>query len=184
MLLDDLAKFKRFGAFGTTYPTCVRRFFSPDDDVHGVILAVLQSARLSVAGAMYGYDDEDVNALLLNHANDPALPVQLALDSTQAAGVHERRLIAEWPHDVIGNSLVIGRSRRHAISHTKLLVIDGILTIGGSTNLSVSGETQQNNECIVVMDATYAAETRAKIDLCHGEMAQQMAAAAAAQPAA
>lgn len=169
-----LGQYKRVGVFGDTYPSLMRRFFAPGDDVHGVLMAVLSSARLSVAGSMYGYDDDEVNALLLKHAHDPLLPVQLALDKSQAGGVHEKALVAEWPHDVIGNSLVIGQSVKHAINHLKLFVIDGVYTIGGSTNLSTGGEASQNNELIVVMDPTYAAESRAKIDLCISEMRHQM----------
>lgn len=170
----DLGQYKKFGSFGIGYPATVRRFFAPDDDVHSALMAVLESAHLSVAAAMYGYDDDDVNSLLLKHAHDVTMPVQLALDSTQAGGVAERKLIAMWPHDVIGNNLVIGQSRKHAINHLKLFVLDGIYTIGGSTNLSTSGEGAQNNELIIVKDAVYAAESRAKIDLCHDEMRRQM----------
>ena len=151
----------------------MRRFFAPDDNVHGALMAVLSSARLSIAGSMYGYDDDEVNQLLLKHANNPNLPVQLALDKTQAGGAHEKALIAEWPKDIIGNRILIGQSRKHAINHLKLFVIDGLYTIGGSTNLSVGGEGAQNNELIVVRDPTYAAESRAKIDLCHSEMEKQ-----------
>lgn len=175
---NELAQYKKFGTFGSLYPSNVRRFFAPDDDVHSVLMAVLSSATLSIAGSMYGYDDDDINALLLKHANDPHLPVQLALDKTQAAGKHEKILIAQWPSDIIGNNLVIGTSRKHAINHLKLFVIDGLYTIGGSTNLSIGGEGAQNNELIVICDPTYAAETRAKIDLCHSEMTQQMQAKA------
>lgn len=175
-LWDSLGGFKKFGGgFSSDYPFSVRRFFAPDDDVHGALMAVLSSATLSIAGSMYGYDDDEVNTLLLKHAHDPNLPVQLALDKSQAGGVHERTLLAEWPHDVIGNNLVIGQSRDHAINHLKLFVIDGLYTIGGSTNLSTSGESKQNNELIVVRDPTYAAESRAKIDLCHDEMRRQTA---------
>lgn len=175
-LWQSLDRHKRAWPFQAGYPITVRRFFAPDDDVHGALMDVLGSAHMSVAAAMYGYDDDDVNALLLKHAHDPALPVQLALDKSQAGGVHERVLVAEWPHDVIGNNLVIGTSRLHAISHLKLIVVDGLYTIGGSTNLSTSGESRQNNELIIVRDPVYAAESRAKIDLVHSEMTHQMAA--------
>jgi len=175
MKITDLDQFKKFGSFGPSYPPMVRRFFSPDDDVHGALMMAISNPQLSVFSAMFGYDDEEVNNKFLEFASNPKIPFVLCLDKTQAAGVHEKKLIALFPTADLGNSLVIGKSRVHSqISHTKLIVIDGIITIGGSTNLSVSGENQQNNEMIIIIDSTYAAETIAKIMLIHSEMQGQM----------
>jgi phosphatidylserine/phosphatidylglycerophosphate/cardiolipin synthase-like enzyme len=76
---------------------------------------------------------------------------------------------------MIGNVVVIGHSSRGAISHDKMIVIDGLVTICGSTNLSTSGETLQNNEAVIVFDAVFAAEARARIDIVADEMRTQMA---------
>ncbi len=172
---STLSQYKRFDSMVTGYPHNLMRFFAPEDNVHDVLMAVLGSARIAVAIAMYGYDDPDINNLLLEIAACPEIPVQMALDKSQAGGVHEKALIDAWPHDIIGNSMVIGTSSvAHAISHTKLAVVDGLYTIQGSTNWSQGGESAQNNELTVVMDAVFAAETRAKIDMVHSEMAKQM----------
>ena len=175
-----LAAFKRFGSFGEQYPANVRRFFAPDDLVHEALVSVVKSARVSIACAMYGWDDDELETLFLDAMNDERIPVTLCLDKSQAGGVHERALLAKFPTEIIGNDVVIGQSRKHAISHLKLFVVDGLYTIGGSTNVSDSGETKQNNECVIIRDAVYAAETRAKIDLVHDEMRRQMEAAPAA----
>lgn len=170
---DSLDQFKK-GGFLKEYPTNLKRFFAPDDQIHFVILTVVKSATVSLAASFFGWDDDEINSLFMEAMMNERLPVQLALDKTQAGGVHEREILEKWPTQIIGNEIVIGQSRFHAINHLKLIVVDGLYTIGGSTNLSDSGEAKQNNELIVIRDAVYAAESRAKIDLCHSEMARQM----------
>jgi phosphatidylserine/phosphatidylglycerophosphate/cardiolipin synthase-like enzyme len=105
--------------------------------------------------------------------------VTLCLDSSQAGGVHEREIIGKYPGAEMGNQVVIGRSSKGAINHDKLIVINRVLTICGSTNLSAGGEGKQNNEATIVYDRAFAGETVNRIEIIHAEMAAQMAAASA-----
>lgn len=168
-------QFRADGNIPMGYPQNVRRLFAPIDNVHGAIVAFCNATRTSLASAMYGWDDDEIDQLFRSKLEADHIPVQLALDKTQAGGVHERELLKKWSADEIGNSVAIGRSSKGAISHTKLIVIDGIITIQGSTNLSDSGESKQNNECTFVLDPVFAAETRSRIDVIHDEMLKQMA---------
>jgi phosphatidylserine/phosphatidylglycerophosphate/cardiolipin synthase-like enzyme len=99
----------------------------------------------------------------------------MSLDSTQAAGRKGREVLARWQNTESGNSIAIGRSARGAISHMKILIVDGIYTVKGSTNWSLSGETEQDNELTLSRNAVIAAETRAQLDLNHDHMLKQMA---------
>lgn len=155
------------------YPLNLMHLFAPVDKVHEAMVSLCQAAQVSVAAAMYGWDDEEIDQLFRAKLLG-TIPVTLALDRTQAGGVHEKKILAKWAPDTVGNVLVIGQSAKHAISHDKLIVLDGQVTIGGSTNLSESGEAKQNNECSVVWDAVYAAEARARIDIIHDQMHGQM----------
>lgn len=180
--LADLDQFRKHPqAEGTDYPASVIRLFSPDDDIHAAMIYVIERTQVSLGAAMYGWDDDEIQALFQKVWLDERLPTVLALDSSQAGGVHERVLLAQLeanlPAGTLGNDLVVGRSRKHAISHLKLIRSDDI-TIGGSTNLSDSGETKQNNEAVFIRSASYALETQAKIDLTAAEMREQMAAKA------
>ena len=158
------------------YPLNVRHLFAPVDQVHGALVSLCQAASVSLAAAMYGWDDDQIDALFRSKLENEKVPVTLALDKTQAAGKHEKAILAKWQPDLIGNVVVIGQSSKHAISHDKMIVLDGQITVCGSTNLSDSGESKQNNECIVVFDAVFAAEARARIDMIADEMRTQMAA--------
>ena len=62
----------------------------------------------------------------------------------------------------------------NAISHLKIVIVDGVYTVKGSTNWSLSGEEQQDNEVTLNRNAVVAAETRAILDLNHDFMLKQM----------
>ena len=80
-----------------------------------------------------------------------------------------------WSNDGFGNSIAIGTSSVHnAISHLKIVIVDGVYTVKGSTNWSLSGEQQQDNELSLNRNAVIAAETRAILDLNHDFMLKQM----------
>lgn len=148
--------------------------YSPDDDVHGALVSLIATAQHSVVVAMYGFDDDALAKIIQRQCFNPLMFVSLSLDSSQAGGVHERKLLAAMNYP--GSSIAFGRSEEHAIMHMKMVVIDGRFTITGSTNWSTSGETAQDNQLTVVDDALHAARARTKIDIVHDVMLQQMAA--------
>ena len=99
----------------------------------------------------------------------------MSLDRSQATGAHEKQILAQWNNDAFGNSIAIGTSSVHnAISHLKIVIVDGVYTVKGSTNWSLSGEQQQDNELSLSRNAVIAAETRAILDLNHDFMLKQM----------
>ena len=173
---DDLAQFKVEKRFLDGYPDDQRTFFAPRDDVHGLLVALLSSAQHSIVVNMFGYDDEELNSIIQTKLANEKVYVQMSLDRRQAAGVHERQILAKWQNNAFGNSIAIGTSSVHnAISHLKIVIIDGVYTVKGSTNWSLSGEQQQDNELSLSRNAVVAAETRAILDLNHDFMLKQMA---------
>ena len=84
--------------------------------------------------------------------------------------------VEKWSNDAFGNSIAIGTSSvKSAISHLKICIVDGVYTVKGSTNWSLRGEQQQDNELTLSRNAVIAAETRALLDLNHDWMLKQMA---------
>lgn len=119
-------------------------FFVGRDDVHSILLHLIQSEKLSLKLNMFGFDDEELNTAILNLFKIPSIHVQVSLDKSQAGGVHEKKIIAadqaQDPAD-FANSFTILQSATHQISHTKggVLASQGIY-FEGSTNWSSSGE--------------------------------------------
>jgi hypothetical protein len=172
---DDLAQYKAEKRFLDGYPDDQRTFFSPRDDVHGLLVALLGSAQHSIVVNMFGYDDDKLNDIIQDKLNNEHVYVQMSLDRSQASGVHEKEILAKWGSDAFGNSIAIGTSSVHnAISHLKIVIIDGVYTVKGSTNWSLSGEQQQDNELTLSRNAVIAAETRAILDVNHDFMLKQM----------
>jgi phosphatidylserine/phosphatidylglycerophosphate/cardiolipin synthase-like enzyme len=173
---DTLAQFKAEKRFLDGYPDDQRTFFAPRDDIHGLLVALLSSAQHSIVVNMYGYDDAELNKIIQAKLADANVYVQMSLDRSQAAGRAEKQILASWNNDAFGNSIAIGTSSVHnAISHLKIVIIDGVYTVKGSTNWSLAGEQQQDNELSLSRNAVVAAETRAILDLNHDFMLKQMA---------
>lgn len=151
--------------------------FSPQDGpgIHKLLVDLAESVDCSYVGNMYGFDDDEVSAALVKLAQNPRIYFQQSLDKSQAGGVHEKKLLAVMPQNLFGTSIAIGQSIKHAISHLKVAIFDGIVTVSGSTNWSLSGEEQQDNELTVSCDPVRAAQFRAQLDLNHTAMLAQMA---------
>lgn len=177
---EQLGQFKQAQSFPHGYSRDYLTFYAPrDPGVHEVLLWALLQAKSSVAINMYGFDDPHVVSVLLHHVVNPQMIVTLSLDSSQAGGRAEKPLLERLRNDLKGNSIAVGRSERGEISHDKLMVVDGLYLITGSTNWSFGGEEKQDNQLTLSRDPIACAEARAVIDLDHDIMLKQMAAKAA-----
>lgn len=159
------------------YLPFVRTLYSPVDDVHGALVLLLKSATSSLDVAMYGFDDEELAGVLLEKMRSENVRVTLTLDSSQAGGVHERKLLAG--EDFPSTSVAVGRSEKNAIMHMKCIVVDRKIRISGSTNWSDGGEREQDNEFTVIANEKIAGEAADRIGEIHAHMLRAAAAAKA-----
>jgi hypothetical protein len=141
--LDDLAQFTAEGEFGPNASPDYRVLYVGRDDVHGALEYVFSHVTVSVKMNMFGFDDDELNKTLMDLTKDPNILVQVSLDRSQAAGVHEKQLlVSDVAEDPAGfaTHFAIGQSETHQILHTKGGILDNIVAFEGSTNWSASGE--------------------------------------------
>lgn len=174
--ITDLDKFINRSPIPADYPTNRRTLYSPIDDVHSALVAVLSSATRSVVLSMYGWTDDELAKLVDAQLDNPAIYCQVTLDSSQYGGKAESQVLFRFRDNLESNVIAVGRSERGEIIHRKMLIIDGVWTITGSTNWSLNGEQKQDNELTVTYDANVAAEARHILDLSHSKALTDMAA--------
>src|SRR4051794_31436702 len=92
LTITDLDQFKHFG-LDPGYQPNTRRFYSPWDDAHPVIMAVLGEVRTSYVSSDYGFTDVEVAAKVDEFLRNPDIYTQITLDSSQAAGVTEKQVL-------------------------------------------------------------------------------------------
>ena len=141
--LLDLQQYTQEKVYSTTASKDFHLFYIGRDDVHNILKHVLSRVRVSLYLNMFGFDDDELNDILMAKAEDPQIIMLITLDKSQAGGVHEKRLldsdVAKNPA-AFNTHFVIGQSATHQISHTKGFVADGKVGGEGSTNWSASGE--------------------------------------------
>ncbi|HKE28067.1 MAG TPA: hypothetical protein VKB88_37195 [Bryobacteraceae bacterium] len=141
--LLDLQQYTKEKAYSNTTSKDFHLFYVGRDDVHDILKHVLSRVSISLYLNMFGYDDDELNEILMAKALDPHITMLITLDSSQAKGKHEKALldsdIAKHP-DQYNTHFVTGQSSTHQISHTKGFVADGKVGGEGSTNWSASGE--------------------------------------------
>jgi hypothetical protein len=196
--LNDLATYTPEQAFPLTASQDFRVFYVGRDDVHGVLMHLFTRVSLSVKMNMFGYDDNDLNNVLIGLARNPSVMVQVTLDKSQAADPAEKAILSsDVVQDAAGFAadFVVGESATSQISHTKGGVLDGIVAFEGSTNWSSSGEgtgisltgakqtpgfKAQNNTLAVYTNPYEIAKFAARLDYEHSVAASR---ANAASPA-
>jgi hypothetical protein len=141
--LSDLAKFTRENSFSQSASPDVHLFYVGRDDVHDILKYILSRVTISLYLNMFGFDDSELNDILMQKALNPHISMLITLDKSQSGGVHEKALLAadaKYNLAAYGTHFVIGQSETHQISHTKGFVADGRVAAEGSTNWSAAGE--------------------------------------------
>lgn len=141
--LVELQQYTREKAYSPSASKDFHLFYVGRDDVHNILKYVHSRVSVSLYLNMFGYDDDELNSILIAKAMDPNIAVLITLDKSQAGGKTEKALLdadQKKSLSAFNTHFVIGQSATHQISHTKGFVADGRVGGEGSTNWSTSGE--------------------------------------------
>lgn len=141
--LFDLQQYTLEKSYATNASKDFHLFYVGRDDVHDILKHILSRCSISLYLNMFGFDDDELNSILMAKALDPNITMVITLDSSQAGGVHEKALLdADKANNLaaFNTHFVVGSSATNQISHTKGFVADGKVGAEGSTNWSSSGE--------------------------------------------
>jgi hypothetical protein len=141
--LLDLQQYTQEKVYSTTASKDFHLFYVGRDDVHGILKHILSRVSVSLYLNMFGYDDDELNDILMKIAHDDTITMLVTLDKSQAGGKHEKALLEKFQateQAAFNTHVVVGQSLTHQISHTKGFVSDGKVAGEGSTNWSGSGE--------------------------------------------
>ncbi len=141
--LLDLQQYTQEKAYATTASKDFHLFYVGRDNVHDILKHVLSRVSVSLYLNMFGFDDEELNDILMEKALDRQISMLITLDKSQSGGRHEKALLdADKAKNLaaFNTHFTVGESLTHQISHTKGFVADGKVGGEGSTNWSASGE--------------------------------------------
>src|ERR1700733_2736843 len=120
--LDDLAQYTTELTFSPGDSPDSRLFLVGRDDVFGVLMHLYTRVSLSIESTMFGFDSDELNQVIWSKVEDPNVVVEQVLDSSQAGGVHEKKIlesdVAADPEKYAAD-FVIMRSDTGQIVHTK-----------------------------------------------------------------
>ena len=136
--LANLTQYTEEQAYSTNASSDVHLFYVGRDDVHDILKYILSRVRNSLYINMFGFDDAELNDILMQKAMDPNVTMMITLDLSQSKGIHEKALLAaDEEHNLakFNTYFTLGQSATHQISHTKGFVADGRVAAEGSTNV-------------------------------------------------
>src|SRR5450432_2420532 len=88
--LLDLQQYTQEKVYATTASKDFHLFYVGRDDVHSILKHVLSRVSVSLYLNMFGYDDDELNDILMKRARDPTITMLVTLDKSQAGGKHEK----------------------------------------------------------------------------------------------
>src|SRR5580698_8211232 len=92
--LLDLQQYTQEKTYATTASRDFHLFYVGRDDVHDILKHILSRVSVSLYLNMFGYDDDELNDIIMTIAHDPTITMLITLDKSQSGGAHEKALLA------------------------------------------------------------------------------------------
>ncbi|MCP3719873.1 hypothetical protein [Paraburkholderia sp. CNPSo 3281] len=84
--LLELQQYTREKSYSSTASKDFHLFYVGRDDVHNILKYVLSRASVSLYMNMFGFDDEELNEILMQQALDPTITMMITLGSASGEG--------------------------------------------------------------------------------------------------
>jgi phosphatidylserine/phosphatidylglycerophosphate/cardiolipin synthase-like enzyme len=132
--------------------TMIETYFSPDDGVSDVIVALLENAEESIYFMAYSFTSDPISEAIQSRARD-GVTVAGVMDYSQVASNQggEYDVLAQAGIDVREDGI-------EGLMHHKVFIIDEEIVITGSYNFSRSAEERNDENIIIIYNAEIARE--------------------------
>src|SRR5713226_7457186 len=81
--LLDLQQYTQEKSYSSTASKDFHLFYVGRDDVHDILKHVLSRVSVSLYMNMFGFDDDELNDILMQQARDPSITMMITLDKSQ-----------------------------------------------------------------------------------------------------
>jgi phosphatidylserine/phosphatidylglycerophosphate/cardiolipin synthase-like enzyme len=135
----------------TTTPSAVTVCFTPGGDCTDAIVKALSDAKRTILVQAYSFTSAPIAKALLD-AHKRGIQVQVILDKSQRTEKYSSA-------DFLANQGVPTMiDANHAISHNKVMVIDGETVLTGSFNFTKAAQEKNAENLLIIRDSTLAAQ--------------------------
>ncbi len=142
------ARFEVAGPDGTPIP--IEIYFSPDDGALARIVELVRGAQESVRFMAFSFTTDEIGDALLELA-EGGIEVQGVFDESQLRSNTGSEY--EW---LLGAGLDVRIDGNENKLHHKVIIIDGEIVITGSYNFSLSAETRNDENLVIIFNEKVA----------------------------
>jgi phosphatidylserine/phosphatidylglycerophosphate/cardiolipin synthase-like enzyme len=136
--------------------TTVEIYFSPDDGVAARLLELIQGAQDDIAFLAFSFTADDLGQAIIERAASGVV-VQGVMETdqvnTNAGTEYDRFLQAGLDVRLDGNE---------GLMHDKVIIVDRRIVITGSYNFTASAEERNDENLVIIFDATVAERYRSE----------------------
>jgi phosphatidylserine/phosphatidylglycerophosphate/cardiolipin synthase-like enzyme len=137
--------------YAPTLPSAVTVCFTPGGNCTRVIVQALSDAKRTILVQAYSFTSAPIAKALLD-AHKRGVQVQVILDKSQRTEKYSSA-------DFLGNQGVPTMiDAEHAISHNKVMIIDGETVITGSFNFTKAAQEKNAENLLIIRDQALAAQ--------------------------
>lgn len=122
--------------------TSIKTYFSPNGGTKNAILNELKNAKKSIKFMAFSFTEKDLASMMITKFKEK-ITVDGIFDTCQIDKYSQFNTLKS-------NKLNVLKDGNQALMHEKTMIIDDNTVITGSYNFSVSAETKNNEDCVII----------------------------------